>query len=396
MPPGWGRMAVPVGCPFVSPSRRCDRVSTSPGIGRVRDGGERRGRHRQARPRQRRPRPCGRSGRRASSPSGPRGRPAWSSGTTRGPGRPADAGGAGAAEGPEQREEPGLSGACASWQGSNFPLPLSWIGVRCGDSGTGMGRAGPVPRRFGSGAAKGRARLPLTSQVDAVGGSASSPGGRWSRSSRRAGPAGGQPLQAERQAGDDQAREPAQQAGQARRRRGVARDRQVRPALQDRFDHRGQDRPRPHLDEDARPVAVHRLDHVGEVHGVGEVLAQPRGDGGEVRPGRARRRYSSTPAGRAAGGDAPRPAARMAPAPRRPSACGRPMKPAACGRRCPARRRSPGAARRPRPARRRPSAAARSSSPPGRPAPAGRGSPPRLARPGSRPSRRPPRARPRS
>ena len=37
--------------------------------------------------------------------------------------------------------------------------------------------------------------------------------------------------------------------------------------------------PGPDLDEDARPVAVHRLDHLGEPDRAGEVIAQPRGDG---------------------------------------------------------------------------------------------------------------------
>ena len=81
-------------------------------------------------------------------------------------------------------------------------------------------RAGaPVPSRVGSGSAKGRARLPLTSQVDGVGGLGESRRAAGARGrATGCGPAGGQPLETERQPGDDQAcQTPRSQAEQARR-----------------------------------------------------------------------------------------------------------------------------------------------------------------------------------
>ena len=87
---------------------------------------------------------------------------------------------------------------------SSFPLPMDRDGNRACDSGTSRGRTAPVPRRVGSGAANGRARLPLTSQVDAVGGSGKLAGGQVVEVERPLGPAGGQPLEPERQPGDDQ------------------------------------------------------------------------------------------------------------------------------------------------------------------------------------------------
>ena len=72
----------------------------------------------------------------------------------------------------------------------------------------------------------------------------------------------------------------------------------MRPVFQDRVNQRREDRTGSDLHEHSRTVAMHRLDHLGESHGPGEVIAQPRRDragvggmGGRVevgidRPGR--------------------------------------------------------------------------------------------------------------
>ncbi len=103
---------------------------------------------------------------------------------------------------------------------------------------------------------------------------------------------------------------------------GIARDGQVGPILQDGLDQRSEDRPGSDFHEHPRTVAVHRLDHVGEPHGAGEMIAQPRRDrrrvggvGGRIEVGVHR------PVGRvvAATGSRAGPAAR---ARRRPAAYG--------------------------------------------------------------------------
>ena len=107
-------------------------------------------------------------------------------------------------------------------------------------------------------------------------------------------------------------------------RRRIAGDRQVRPVAAGSDSTSGvRIEPGPDLDEDPRPVAVHRLDHVGEPHRAGEVLAQPRGDRRRVgRVGRGVEVRVDRPVGRPAEQLA-RPAGPAARARRRPAACGR-------------------------------------------------------------------------
>ena len=169
--------------------------------------------------------------------------------------------------------------------GSSFPLPLRWwcpigrVGIGSLKSGSAMGRTGPVPSREGSGAAKGRARLPLTSQVDAVGTSANSPGGRRSRSSSRPdrpsvsrSSRSGRPATTRCANRLSKAGKPGVVgASQATARCG--RSARIDSTIEVRI------APGPTSTKTLRPVAVHRLDHVGEPDRPGEVVAQPRGDG---------------------------------------------------------------------------------------------------------------------
>ena len=149
----------------------------------------------------------------------------------------------------------------------------------------GRRRTSPWPSRLVSGSLIGRARLPLTSQVDAVAGSASSARragsasracdatrSRVSRSSRS-----GIPATARRATVCEPARETARTG---RLSRPAARcGRSPRTAR----DQRSEDRPRADLDEHPRSVPVHRLDHLAEPHGAGEMVAQPAAIAGGAR-----------------------------------------------------------------------------------------------------------------
>ena len=86
---------------------------------------------------------------------------------------------------------------------------------------------------MGSGPAKGRARLPLTSQVDGVRGSRMLAGRQVVQVEQAVEPARGEPLEPERQPGRDQAPTVRSKAGKPGEPGRIAGDGQVRPILQD-------------------------------------------------------------------------------------------------------------------------------------------------------------------
>ena len=162
----------------------------------------------------------------------------------------------------------------------------SWCGCSRRDSGAGC--AGACPSRRGSGASSGRARLPLTIQVEELSGGEPSPAGRDSRSRSRCARPRVKPSQPHGQPGHRQPRRCVQQADKAGPAGNVAGDGEVRPVVQDRADKRSQYAARTDLHEHPGSLVVHRHDHVGKADRAGHMLAEPFGD--RLRIGRMDRR----------------------------------------------------------------------------------------------------------
>ena len=130
-------------------------------------------------------------------------------------------------------------------------------GTGSGPCDLGRGRAaGPGPTQA---VRLGRGERPGPAAVDQPGRGrerlGSSPGGRAVEVEPTGRPAGGQPVEPDGDARDEQARQGVSRPARPGRPGGVARDRQVRPVAQDRADQRRQDRAGADLDEDPRPVA---------------------------------------------------------------------------------------------------------------------------------------------
>ena len=204
-------------------------------------------------------------------------------------------------------------------------------GFRGSDRDAGRGSA--WPSREGSGSLAGRARLPLTSQVEGDGGCRQCRRAADARRSRNAvGAARGEPFE----------------VGAAVRPRPGARSREASrpgPTIPPRRTRRPDEadpsrsspikdvriEPGPTSTNTPRPVAVHRLDHVGKPHGAGEMIAQPCRRSPRGRPDGERRRGSNRPGGRGLERATGAPVRANGSRAERPSACGMPTRPAGAG-----------------------------------------------------------------
>ena len=133
--------------------------------------------------------------------------------------------------------------------------------------------------------------MPLTSQVDGLVGSASSRGGRFRKSSRRATRSRVRRSRRSGTPGDGQAGEGIEPTGETGGRGGLCGNGQMSPfPSEGGADKRRENRARPDLDEHACAGLVHCLNHFAESDGAGEMVGQARGDLCGMSTGGARHR----------------------------------------------------------------------------------------------------------